>query len=98
MGGFVLKVGSDEYVTLTPDELMHFIREGNVGIPNISDADIADRSERDGLSKAFATVQLAWFVLQLITRYFQNLQSTLLEVDTLSIAALTCIAQFFLVG
>ena len=83
------------HVTLTPDELMRFIREGNVGTPNISDADIADRSKRDGLSKAFATVQLAWFVLQLIARYFQNLQSTLLEVDTLSIAALTCIAQFF---
>jgi hypothetical protein len=44
------------------------------------------------LSKGIAILQLAWFVVQLAARYFQNLPISLLEIDTLAVAALTCIA------
>jgi len=95
MGGFMLCVDEKPYATLTPDELIRFIQEGYVDIPKISGKEIADRSKGDELSKGIATLQLAWFILQFIARSVQNLQNTLLEVDTLAVAAMTCIAHGF---
>ncbi|KAG2357365.1 hypothetical protein BDR07DRAFT_1612541 [Suillus spraguei] len=92
MGGFMLYVNDEPRATLTPNELKRFVREGSVEMPVIVEADIEDRSKGDALSKGIAVLQLAWFVLQLVARYVQNLPMTLLELDTLSVAALTSIA------
>jgi len=91
MGGFILCVDGQPRVTLTPDELLHFARDGFVDIPDIARADIEDRSKGDILSKGIVILQLIWFVVQLAARYIQNLPVTLLEVDTLSVAVMTCI-------
>ncbi|KAG2120185.1 hypothetical protein BD769DRAFT_1361868 [Suillus cothurnatus] len=92
MGGFILYVDGKPRATLTPDELLQFVREGSVEMPVITEADIEDRSKGDVLSKSVAILQLVWFIIQLIARYAQNLLVTLPEIDTLSVAALTCIA------
>ncbi|KAG1836034.1 hypothetical protein DFJ58DRAFT_908543 [Suillus subalutaceus] len=95
MGGFVLYVDGEPRATLTPNELLRFVREGSVKMPDITEADIEDRSKGDMLSKCIAILQLVWFVIQLIARYAQNLPVTLLELDTLGIAALACISYGF---
>ncbi|KAG1814681.1 uncharacterized protein BJ212DRAFT_346762 [Suillus subaureus] len=95
MGGFMLYYNGKPRVTLTPKELERFVHESSVEVPIIVDADIEDRSKGDALSKGIAVLQLAWFVLQLVARYVQNLPITLLEVDTLALAALTSIAYGF---
>jgi hypothetical protein len=92
MGGFMLYVDGKPRAALTTDELLRFVRMGSVDMPVISEAEIQDRSKGDGLSKGIALVQLVWFVIQLIARYVQNLPITLIEIDTLAIAALTCVA------
>lgn len=93
MGGFVLYVDGKPPATLTPNELLRFVREKSVDIPDITEADIDDRSKGDGLSKGIAVLQLAWFILQFIARLVQNLQTSLFEFDTMAVAALICIAQ-----
>jgi hypothetical protein len=92
MGGFMLYVDGKPRATLTPKELERFIHEGSVEMPIIAEADIEDRSKGDDLSKGIAILQLAWFVVQLVARYVQNLPITLLELDTLALVALTGIA------
>ncbi|KAG1766786.1 hypothetical protein EDD22DRAFT_1009458 [Suillus occidentalis] len=93
MGGFVLYVGDERWATLTPEELLQFVREGSVEMPAITEADIKNRSaEGNILSKCVAILQLLWFIVQLIARYAKNLPVTLLEIDTLGVAILTCIA------
>jgi hypothetical protein len=92
MGGFMLYVDGKPRATLKPKELERFIHEGSVEMPIITEADIKDRSKGDALSKGIAILQLAWFVLQLVARYVQNLPITLLELDTLALAALAGIA------
>ncbi|KAG1848935.1 hypothetical protein DFJ58DRAFT_662682 [Suillus subalutaceus] len=91
MGGFMLYFEDKPRATLTPEELERFVHEGSVEIPIIAEADIEDRSKGDILSKGIAILQLAWFVLHFVTRYVQNLPITLLEIDTLAVATLTCI-------
>ena len=61
-------------------------------MPVITKAEIEDRSKGDVLSKGVAILQLAWFVISLLARFVQHLPTTLLEIDTLALAALTCIA------
>ncbi|KAG1848932.1 hypothetical protein DFJ58DRAFT_914932 [Suillus subalutaceus] len=95
MGGFMLYVNGKPRATLTPNELEFFVGEGSVEMPVIVEADIEDRSKGDALSKGIAILQLAWFVLQLVARYVQNLPITLLELDTLALAALAGIAYGF---
>jgi hypothetical protein len=95
MGGFILYFNDKPRATLTPKELKRFINGGSVEMPIIMEADIKDRSKGDALSKGIAILQLGWFVLQLVARYVQNLPMTLLELDTLAVAALTCISYGF---
>lgn len=92
MGGFVLYYDNKPQATLTPKELIVFISEGSVDIPDIVEADMEGRSKSDGLSKLFSVLQLGWFVLQLGARYIQHLPATLLEIDTLAVVTLACIA------
>ncbi|KAG1895035.1 uncharacterized protein F5891DRAFT_1060368 [Suillus fuscotomentosus] len=92
MGGFMLYVDGMPRATLTSNELLEFVRRGSVDMPVITEADIEDRSKGDGLSKGIAILQLVWFVSQLVARCIQNLPITLLEIDTLAVAALTCIS------
>ncbi|KAG2070538.1 hypothetical protein BDR04DRAFT_1128440 [Suillus decipiens] len=92
MGGFVLYVDDQPWGTLTPKELLQFIRDRSVDMPVITEADIQDRSKGDVLSKCVAILQLVWFLIQIIARYAQNLPVTPLEIDTLSVAALACIS------
>ncbi|OJA10720.1 hypothetical protein AZE42_04273 [Rhizopogon vesiculosus] len=94
MGGFLLYVNGEPRAPLEPNELWDFVRNGSVDMPTIAEEDIEDRSKGDILSKGIAILQLVWFVISLAARYAQNLPITLLEIDTLAIAALTCIVYF----
>jgi hypothetical protein len=95
MGGFVLYVDGESQATLTPRELHRLFSRGFVQMPTITEADIEDRSKGDVISKCVAILQLVWFIIQLIARYAQGLPVTLLEIDTLGVAALACIAYGF---
>ncbi|KAG2033070.1 hypothetical protein BDR03DRAFT_1075944, partial [Suillus americanus] len=92
MGGFMLYVDGRPRATLTPDGLLRFVREGSVDMPIITEADIEDRSKADVLTKCITLLQLVQFVIQLIARYAQGLMVTPLEVATLCIVVLICIA------
>jgi len=82
MGGFLLYVNNEPYATLTPIELLDFVRAGSVDMPVITEEEIEDRSKGDTLSKVIAILQLVWFVVQFVARFGQNLPTTLLEIDT----------------
>ncbi|OAX37860.1 hypothetical protein K503DRAFT_692597 [Rhizopogon vinicolor AM-OR11-026] len=92
MGGFRLYVNGSPQVTLTPDELGYFVDSCSVDMPVLTEEDIEDRSKEDVLSKGVAILQLTWFVAQFVVRYAHNLPVTLLEINTLAVAALTCTA------
>ncbi|KAG2070559.1 hypothetical protein BDR04DRAFT_1054001, partial [Suillus decipiens] len=94
MGGFVLYIDNKPQAVLTPAELLQVVCDKSVEMPNVTEADIEDRSKGDLLSKCVAILQLLWFVIQIIARYAQHLPVTLLEIDTLSVTAVACISYF----
>jgi len=92
MGGFMLYVDNQPFSTLTPEELLKYVRDEFVEMPVITEAEIQDRSKGDTLSKGIAIFQLLWFTVQIVARLSQGLSTTLLEIDTLAVAFLSCIA------
>ena len=56
-------------------------------LPQVTSEELKDRSKGDGLVKGFAILQIAWLVIQIIARSFQNLAITQLEVTVLAFAA-----------
>ena len=96
MGGFTL-VDPDRKdavpteqggVVLTID---YFQQKSNIDMPEITAADIEDRSKGDTLWKAVAILQTTWFILQCIARGQQRLALTELELVTLALASLNAV-------
>ncbi|KAG2367612.1 hypothetical protein BDR07DRAFT_1350801 [Suillus spraguei] len=96
MGGFMLYWDDKPQAPLTPEELIDFIDKGYVNIPDITEADIEDRSKSNVLSRLTVIVQLLWFVVQLVARFTRHpsLSATLLELDTMAVVTLACISYF----
>ncbi|KAG2360336.1 hypothetical protein BDR07DRAFT_1610879 [Suillus spraguei] len=88
MGGFMLYVDKKPYQTLRPDEVLELIRVGCVDAPTLTANQIHDRSKGNAISKGLIILQVAWFVMQFITRVIYRLEITQLEVGTLAFAVL----------
>ncbi|KAG1889135.1 hypothetical protein F4604DRAFT_1569365 [Suillus subluteus] len=88
MGGFMLYVDGKPNHTLQPDEVLKLIRAGCIDVPTLTANQIHDKSKGNAISKGLIMLQVAWFVMQLITRAIYHLETTQLEAGTLAFAVL----------
>ncbi|KAG2069353.1 hypothetical protein BDR04DRAFT_1078148 [Suillus decipiens] len=88
MGGFMLYVDGKPYLTLRSDDILTLIRDKCIDVPALTAEQIHDKSKGNAISKGLIMLQVAWFVMQLITRAIYHLEITQLEVGTLAFAAL----------
>jgi hypothetical protein len=96
MGGFILIDPDQKYAE--PNEqngivlpLNYFKKYPDIEIPEISAADIDDRSKGDALSKIIAILQTTWFIAQCVARGQQRIALTELELVTLALASLNAV-------
>ncbi|KAG1742646.1 uncharacterized protein EDB91DRAFT_1236838 [Suillus paluster] len=71
--------------------MLYLLREGHIDVPVLTAKQIKDKSKGNLISKGLAILQVAWFVLQLISRVIFHLEITQLEVGTLAFAVFTFI-------
>jgi hypothetical protein len=88
MGGFMLYVDGEPYLTLRHDDILKLLRAGCIDAPALTAEQIHDKSKGNAISKGLIMLQVAWFVMQLITRAIYHLETTQLEVGTLAFAVL----------
>ncbi|KAF8838770.1 hypothetical protein BDN67DRAFT_865211, partial [Paxillus ammoniavirescens] len=86
MGGFVVQDGPQRKTLKSRADLC-YLRDGTVVHPEIAKEEIRDRSKSDGLRNTILVLQLSWFILQVVARASNHLAITLLEIDTLALAA-----------
>ena len=79
---------------LSPMEFSELLAVGKIDFPSVTVEEIEDRSKSDGFSKTIALGQTLWFVAQCIARRSQHLDLTLVELLTLSLAALNGLMYF----
>ena len=94
MGGFMLFEGNVAKGVLSPGRFSELLTAGSIEFPTVTVEEIEDRSKADGFSKTIALGQTLWFVAQCIARRAQNLDLTLVELLTLSLAALNGLMYF----
>ena len=97
MGGFTLvdpeqknRENKEEGTVLTLDYFREH-PEIDSHIPEITAAEIEDRSKGDALSKIIAILQTTWFIVQCVARGEQRLALTELELVTLALASLNAV-------
>jgi hypothetical protein len=96
MGGFMLYVKEKPHLTLRPDHILEPIRKNRINVSTLITAkQIHDKSKGNVLSKGLIMLQVAWFVMQLITRAIYHLETTQLEVGTLAFAVLNFLTYAF---
>ncbi|KAG2143003.1 hypothetical protein DEU56DRAFT_884522 [Suillus clintonianus] len=88
MGGFMLYMNGKPYRTLLPNEVLELIRDDCIDAPILTAKEIGDRSKGNVISKGLIILQVAWFILQLISRAIYRLETTQLETGTLAFAVL----------
>ncbi|KAG1797321.1 uncharacterized protein HD556DRAFT_1440875 [Suillus plorans] len=92
MGGFMLYANGKPHRTasrtLQPNHILTLIRQRRIDVPILTADQIHDRSKGNAISKGLVILQVAWFVMQLITRAIYHLETTQLEVGTLAFAVL----------
>ncbi|KAG2357301.1 hypothetical protein BDR07DRAFT_1420831 [Suillus spraguei] len=88
MGGYMLYVDGEPYLTLRPDDIEKLTDEKCIVFPTLTARQIHDRSKGNAMSKGLVVLQVAWFVMQLITRAIYHLETTQLEIGTLAFAVL----------
>lgn len=93
MGGFVVRnpladktIYHDPY-HLTGHEIFKLREEGHITkLPNITEAEIKDKSKGDMLGKLIALGQIVWSTIQIITRAVRKLPVSPLEVAVVAFA------------
>ncbi|KAF3929955.1 hypothetical protein AA313_de0205665 [Arthrobotrys entomopaga] len=97
MGGFIIEFDDMAYHTLDFEQLYWCIERGhvNIGDINISAEDILDRSKADIFTKAVASSQALWLVLQSIARAAQHLTLSLLELATCAYIVCAVVTYWF---
>ncbi|KAF8998425.1 hypothetical protein BDQ17DRAFT_1247740 [Cyathus striatus] len=88
MGGFYMH--SKEYNgVLHPNIFWRFVDQGNITFPEVTEADIQDRSKADALTKTIVMMQIIWFIMQCIARLARGYALAPLEVTTLAVTVCT---------
>ncbi|KDQ49494.1 hypothetical protein JAAARDRAFT_165562 [Jaapia argillacea MUCL 33604] len=93
MGGFMLV--DDKGKPVRPLDPYDLNKLDNDDFPQITEAEIQDKSKRDAVSKAIIMVQTTWFILQCIARSFKHLPITEIEVATLAYTVLNLATYAF---
>ena len=86
--------GDNPKGVLTPNKFSELLSAGKIEFPTVTMEEIEDRSKADGFSKTIAFGQTLWFVTQCIARRSQDLDLTLVELLTLSLAVLNVLMYF----
>ena len=95
MGGFVYHDEEGNSRTIYSEEFLKLCQVNKIANPVITVKQIKAMSKSDALGKAFLVLQLFWFTLQVIVRGSHGLAVTLVELDTVAMAALTFLVLWF---
>ena len=78
-------------VTLMPNGVLLLLKHEPQLLPDISEAEVKDKSKGSSLTKTIACIQATWFCLSCIARLSQHLPLSMLELNTFAHALCTII-------
>lgn len=95
MGGFMLYDGTTPKKTLSLEALEDLEDKDKIDWPEVTEAELGDKSKGDAFTKCLTLVQTTWFIIQIFARLSAHLSIAALEVVTVSYAVLNSMMYFF---
>lgn len=95
MRGFELRFDDGTCHQLAYSEFRGLVRAGFVDAPIISAKEVDDKSKGNWFTKSLALLQICWFLIQLLTRVAQHLETSPLELFTLGVVGCTIISYVY---
>lgn len=89
MGGILLQPMESKAFLVNSRQLAYLVQGGYVRYPEISEAEIWDKSKADTMTKGITLVQASWLVVQLCGRAVEGLAVTTLELSATAIVFCT---------
>lgn len=89
MGGVLLQPRDSTPFLVNSRQIAYLVEHSYMPFPDISEAEIWDRSKADTLAKAVTIVQASWLVIEILGRAIERLETTTLELATASIVFCT---------
>ncbi|CAN8096225.1 unnamed protein product [Discula destructiva] len=94
-GGFMLQCPDSRPFPINAASTHYLVTKGYIELPDMSTAEIWDKSKADVFAKATAILQGLWLLVQSIARTAQGLPSSPLELFTLAFVVSTAMSYFF---
>jgi len=92
MGGFILHEDGYAPRVLGWLDFFKYYRKGRIDLSHVTEARINDHSKSDGFAKGLALLQMCWFIIQCVTRFFEKgLVLTELELVAAALAVLSLV-------
>lgn len=85
--GLALQTQDEWIYTLRPRDMKRFIQAGIIRCSDFTDRDVEDRAKSDSFAKAFAVLQSAWFLCNIIVRWAYHLPVSPIELATVAYVA-----------
>ena len=95
MGGFHLRSPDYPPFPINSRQLHYLIEQNHVCYPQIEEDQIRDRNKVDGVLRLITLVQTLFFVANSLTRIFQQLTITALELSTLAFVVMSIATTAF---
>ena len=95
MGGFHLRSPDYPPFPINSRQLHYLIEQKHISYPQIEENQIRDRNKVDGVLRLIALVQTLLFVVNSLTRVFQQLAITALELSTLAFVVMSIATTVF---
>lgn len=86
--------GNRSRVILTSDGLLRLAEHEPALLPDLSKAEIIDKSKADGFGKTIVCLQASWFIMQTCSRFTAQLPISLLELSTMAHAICALLIYF----
>ena len=95
MGGILLQPRDSTPFLVNARQLAYLVQHKYAQFPEITEAEIWDRSKADTLTKAMTIVQASWLAIQIIGRAICHIPTTTLELSAVAIVFCTLGTFYF---
>ncbi|KAK5948824.1 hypothetical protein OHC33_010075 [Knufia fluminis] len=94
-GGIILKWDNEEVFPITAKQVAWLVRGGHIDVPNIPLKELRDKSKADMCTKALASIQTGWLLVQIVARAAQHLPVTPMELTSAALAMTSLTTLWF---
>ena len=95
MGGFILQSPDMAQFPIDGEQIAYLVEHKYLQYPEVDETTLSERNKADGFARLVTCVQIAWFSIQCLARWQQQITISTLELTTFAMILATLNSLFF---